>query len=163
MVRLYVLVLAIWAGAVQAELNSLFPGAGDAPTTATPASLFSPSRDDGMFAALPDRAAPALSAPLRGTGNAPVDRLLTLIAQAEAGPLGNDAVNYGADIHPPRRPTQMTLGEIYAWIEDTPGQPHAIGRYQFIPPTLRRVARERGFGLETRFSPVFRTFWRWCC
>lgn len=153
MVRFYVMVLAIWAGAVQAELNSLFPGAGDRPTTATPASLFSPSRDEGMFAALPDRGAPALSAPLRGTGNAPVDRLLTLIAQAEAGPLGYDAVNYGADIRPPRRPTQMTLGEIYAWIEDTPGQPHAIGRYQFIPPTLRRVARERGFGPETRFSP----------
>ena len=47
----------------------------------------------------------------------------------------------------------MTLGEIYQWIDDTPGQPHAIGRYQFIPPTLRRVARERGFGPETQFTP----------
>jgi muramidase (phage lysozyme) len=47
----------------------------------------------------------------------------------------------------------MTLGEIYRWIDDTPGQPHAIGRYQFIPPTLRRVARVRGFGPETQFTP----------
>ena len=36
----------------------------------------------------------------------------------------------------------MTVAEIYKWIEETPGQPHAIGRYQFIPPTLRRVMRK---------------------
>jgi hypothetical protein len=47
----------------------------------------------------------------------------------------------------------MTLGEIYRWIDDTLGQPHAIGRYQFIPTTLRRVSRVRRFGLETQFSP----------
>jgi muramidase (phage lysozyme) len=47
----------------------------------------------------------------------------------------------------------MTLGEIYDWIAATPGQPHAIGRYQFIPATLRRVAERRGYGPGARFSP----------
>ena len=47
----------------------------------------------------------------------------------------------------------MTLGEIYLWIDDTLGQPQAIGRYQFIPTTLLRVSWVRGFGLETQFSP----------
>ncbi len=47
----------------------------------------------------------------------------------------------------------MTLGEIFAWIEDTPGQPHAIGRYQFIPPTLARLVEIVGAGPDDRFSP----------
>jgi len=82
----------------------------------------------------------------------PVDKLLSLIAQAEAGSAGYDAVQHGARVKPPRNPTDMSLGEIYAWIEATPGQHHAIGRYQFIPSTLRRVARIRGFGSDVRFS-----------
>ncbi|OAN75137.1 hypothetical protein A8B78_16825, partial [Jannaschia sp. EhC01] len=72
----------------------------------------------------------------------------------EAGRAGYDAVQHGARIRPPAPPTQMTLGEIYTWIAETPGQPHAIGRYQFIPPTLRRVAGLRGYGPETRFTPA---------
>ncbi|MEL6452578.1 MAG: hypothetical protein AAFQ19_15075, partial [Pseudomonadota bacterium] len=32
-------------------------------------------------------------------------------------------------------------------------QPHAIGRYQFIPPTLRRLVRQAGIPPKTRFSP----------
>ena len=150
MVRL-VLVLMVWAGMAQAELSSLFPGAGAPPDTATRASLFVPDRDSGMFAALPDRTPARVVAPI-GTGSTPIDRLLTLIATAEAGPAGYDAVQYGATVRPDRRPTQMTLGDIYEWIDATPGQPHAIGRYQFIPPTLRRVARVRGFGPETQFT-----------
>lgn len=153
MVRFWAVVFILVAVDVRAELNSLFPGAGNAPAAATPASLFAPEADVGMFAPLPTRSVPSLSGAAQGTGSTQVDRLLTLIAQAEAGPLGYDAVNYGANVRPPRRPTQMTLGEIYQWIDATPGQPHAIGRYQFIPPTLRRVARERGFGPETRFTP----------
>jgi len=76
-----------------------------------------------------------------------------LIARAEAGRQGYDAVQYGARIKPPKRPTDMTLAEIFAWIEETPGQPHAIGRYQFIPPTLRHSARRLGIDHSTRFSP----------
>lgn len=153
MVRVLMVLMMVIAQGARAELSSLFPGAGVAPDAATPASLFSPNDDVGMFAPLPDRAVPAVALRRGGTGSAPVDHLLSLIAQAEAGALGYDAVNYGATVQPPRRPTQMTLGDIYDWIDATPGQPHAIGRYQFIPPTLRRVARERGFGPETRFSP----------
>ncbi len=79
--------------------------------------------------------------------------LRQLIADAEAGPLDYDAVQYGARIKPGRPPTQMTIGEIYAWIDRTPGQPHAIGRYQFIPPTLRRLVTQLGLSPGTRFSP----------
>ena len=46
----------------------------------------------------------------------------------------------------------MTMGEIYDWIDDTPGQPHAIGRYQFIPKTLRRLARKLGVARHERFT-----------
>lgn len=80
--------------------------------------------------------------------------LLSLIAKAEAGPKGYDAVQYGARRLPPKRPTAMTIKEINAWVKATPGQPHAIGRYQFIPQTLRRAAREAGIPFSARFSPA---------
>lgn len=117
--------------------------------TGSSASLFVRPGAGGLFAPLPSRAAPLMAAGPAGE----VMALLHLIAEAEAGAAGYDAVQHGARIPPPEAPTAMTLGEIYAWIAATPGQPHAIGRYQFIPPTLRRVARSRGFGPETRFSP----------
>ena len=86
-------------------------------------------------------------------GGSPADRVRHLIAAAEAGRMGYDAVQYGARVKPARHPTDMTIGEIYAWIKATPGQPHAIGRYQFIPATLRRLVEIRGFDHGTRFSP----------
>ncbi len=116
-------------------------------------SLFAGTRDGSLFAPFPvrtrsDPAGP--SGPIGQSGQ--VALLFNLIARAEAGAAGYDAYNRGARIPPPRAPSQMTLGEIYAWITATPGQPHAIGRYQFIPDTLRRVARIRGYGPEVRFS-----------
>ncbi|MCF2872951.1 hypothetical protein L0664_17940 [Octadecabacter sp. G9-8] len=155
MVRVWLaLVLVVWAGSVRAELQSLFPRSDTAPDTVTRAGLFAPSGNVGFFAPLPERTQRIRVSPMAsGTGTAPVDRLLSLIARAEAGSAGYDAVQYGATVRPAALPTHMTLGEIYQWIDDTPGQPHAIGRYQFIPPTLRRVARERGFGPETQFTP----------
>ena len=48
----------------------------------------------------------------------------------------------------------MTLAEIEAWTRATPGQPHAIGRYQFIPATLRRLVREEGLSPATMFTPA---------
>lgn len=117
---------------------------------ATSASLFVGTRSGSLFAPRAPQPIPE-AAPL---GREPeVAQLLDLIARAEAGPAGYDAVQHGARILPPHRPTEMTLGEIYAWIDATPRQPHAIGRYQFIPPTLRRVARIRGFAADTRFTP----------
>lgn len=81
-----------------------------------------------------------------------VDRLKSLIALAEAGPKGYDAFHYGAKIPPPKRPTRLSLGDIFAWIKATPGQPHAIGRYQFIPPTLASLVKRAGLTPNTRFT-----------
>lgn len=103
-------------------------------------SLFRGRSGGGLFA-------PILRAPPS------IKRLLDLIASAEAGKAQYDAVQYGARRKPPKKPTQMTIAEINAWIDATPGQPHAIGRYQFIPATLRRLVRHQGVKPQARFSP----------
>ncbi len=92
--------------------------------------------------------APAI---LRGTD---VEVIRALIQEAESRRDGYDAVQFGARIKPPKAPTQMTLAQIFAWIDATPGQPHAIGRYQFIPVTLRRVVAKTGLKTDQRFSPA---------
>ncbi|TNJ44806.1 hypothetical protein [Phaeobacter sp. B1627] len=81
-----------------------------------------------------------------------VAEIMNVIAQAEAGRADYDAVQHGARIKPPAPPTQMTLQQIYTWIKDTPGQSHAIGRYQFIPATLKRLAGHQGVPLNRRFN-----------
>jgi muramidase (phage lysozyme) len=48
----------------------------------------------------------------------------------------------------------MTLAEIFEWIEDTPGQHHAIGRYQVIPPTLAELVAALRIRPEERYSPA---------
>lgn len=93
------------------------------------------------------KARPALS------GENSISQLLSLIAFAEAGRDGYDAIHHGARRLPRSNPTALTLGEIFAWIEATPGQPHAIGRYQFIPATLRRLVAEAGLPRTTVFTP----------
>lgn len=86
-------------------------------------------------------------------GNDPQAEMIRhLIAHAEAGSKGYDAVQYGARIKPGRPPTEMTLGDVFAWIKATPGQPHAIGRYQFIPSTLARLVTILDAGPHERFS-----------
>lgn len=132
--------------------TSLFGEAGGVTVSST-GSLFAGTRSGSMFAPLPPRARTSLDIPRALSGQSPVAQLLSLIARVEAGRAGYDAVQHGARTRPPRAPTQMTLGDIYDWIAATPGQPHAIGRYQFIPPTLRRVAQIRGLGPETAFTP----------
>lgn len=127
----------------------LFSTDQDAQPRSMSASLFVGTADGGLFAALPAR----FEAPLRA-GGSQAARLRDLIASAEAGSMGYDAVQHGARIRPPKPPTQMTLAEIYDWIDATPGQPHAIGRYQFIPPTLRHSAKRLGIPASTRFSPA---------
>lgn len=127
----------------------LFALQGRAQPAATSASLFVGEAEGGLFAALPGR----LDVPLYHGGTTAA-LLRDLIARAEAGRAGYDAVQNGARIKPPKRPTDMTLREIYAWIEATPGQPHAIGRYQFIPATLRHSAKRLGLPPGTRFSPA---------
>ena len=83
----------------------------------------------------------------------PAARILHLISLAEAGSKGYDAVQHGATRRPSRVPTQMTITDIYQWIDNTPGQPHAIGRYKFIPATLKRLVRKLGLSTQETFSP----------
>jgi len=140
---------------------SLLTGQSTAPPARNSPSLFAGTSEGSLFA--PARTRPSsggVLASLPGDGggwegqNGPVADLRTLIAKAEAGPKNYNAVQNGAKIKPPALPTQLTIRQIYAWIKKTPGQPHAIGRYQFIPKTLRRVVRELGVDPRTRFSPL---------
>ncbi|MBL3550775.1 hypothetical protein [Rhodovulum sulfidophilum] len=142
----------------------LGPGPEGAPgrvSGASGASLFAGRGGTSLFATYPVRAqqmaAPGTAAqfaPLRpGRGNAALaEGIRLLIGRAEAGRMDYDAVQHGAKIRPPGPPTRLTIAEIYKWIAETPGQPHAIGRYQFIPDTLRRLVAELGLDEKTRFS-----------
>lgn len=124
-------------------------------------SLFAGRQGGSLFAPAPPRALGLPSARL-GPDNSfasalnmpAIVGLRTLIASVEAGPAQYDAVVFSATIKPPKPPTQMRVSEIYDWIEATPGQNHAIGRYQFIPNTLRRVMEEAGADPEARFTPA---------
>ena len=121
----------------------------------TNASLFSGTSKGSMFAppVRQPRSTATRRRPQFGDHHAQIQRILDLIAQAEAGPMGYDAVQYSARIKPPKPPTQMTLAEIERWTRSTPRQQHAIGRYQFIPATLRRLTRHQNLTPDTRFSP----------
>lgn len=96
----------------------------------------------------------ALNARIHNSSSAPSDyrAILDIIGRAESPRMGYDAVVYSARIKPDQVPTRMTIGQIYEWINLTPGQNHAIGRYQFIPATLRRVVEKAGLRASQRFS-----------
>ena len=117
--------------------------AGDIGPSTRRASLFAGRREGGLF-----------STPRARTSDGIRARLRDLIASAEAGRAGYDAVQSGARRPPPRPPTAMTLRDIFTWIEATPGQHHAIGRYQIIPETLRRLVARAGLEADTRFGPA---------
>ncbi|TCP61966.1 hypothetical protein EV663_103153 [Rhodovulum bhavnagarense] len=123
---------------------SLFAGIGGT-------GILAPMARRGAATAPPD-GMPWLGA--AGTRDAVAAGIRDLVARAEAGTKGYDAVQHGARLRPPRAPTRMTLAEIDAWIRATPGQPHAIGRYQFIPSTLRRLVAELGVAQSAVFSPA---------
>ncbi|QFS83924.1 hypothetical protein FIU97_14335 [Roseivivax sp. THAF40] len=136
------------SGGLFAARAPLFEGVdrAAAPDTRNPSSLFAGREGTTLFRQV------IHAAPLAAFGDTAATHLRHLIADAEAGPMGYDAVQHGARIRPKHPPTQMTIAEIYAWIDRTPGQPHAIGRYQFIPATLRRLVRKLGIDPATRFS-----------
>jgi hypothetical protein len=158
MVRRILWAMLLWPALAASATGEARPLAVDAVAPLLPqvpgmqrarsASLFVAPGEGGVLAPGAARRAPAPA----GRPGRDVAQLLDLIARAEAGAAGYDAVQHGARIPPPRAPTRMTLGEIRDWIAETPGQPHAIGRYQFIPPTLERVARLRGYGSDVRFT-----------
>lgn len=167
-VVLFVLLSAALFTPASAEVGLLWGGAGRQPMVQVPVvgpvqprnapSLFVGTQGGSLFAPYPKRrppeaaAQPVASVPLSTT---PAARIRDLIASAEAGRAGYDAVIYAARIKPPKPPTAMTVGEIYDWIAATPGQHHAIGRYQFIPSTLRRLVSHVGAGPDQMFSPAF--------
>lgn len=137
------------AAATGASLHGLL---ASLPDTAGPP----PGRETTVAAAAlpPVRYRPRGAPGVATTRARQLDRLFDLIARAEAGPAQYDAVHHRARILPPAPPTRLTLGEILDWIAATPGQPHAIGRYQFIPDTLRYLMRVEGVPPDTVFSPV---------
>lgn len=156
---IWAMLLCATCGTAQADVAPLFSTSTqplfartDAAITGTTGSLFAGTQSGSLFAPLPPRIRVDPAMPGHVGDQSPIAQLLSLIARAEAGQGGYDAVQHGARVRPSRAPTHMTLGEIFAWIAATPGQPHAIGRYQFIPSTLRRVARIHGFGPDTRFT-----------
>jgi len=154
------LIVLMTAGSAGAEavsiLNGALSGARGAliavrqDETITGPSLFAGRAETGMFA---HRAVPTLGPPGVPPPRGSLDRLRHLIGQAESRRDGYDAVQHGARVRPGRAPTQMTLREVFAWIDATPGQPHAIGRYQFIPSTLRRLVGIVGIRESARFTP----------
>lgn len=85
-------------------------------------------------------------------GGSPMAKLLSLISQAESPRRGYNAVHHGASRMPPALPTALTVGEVVQWINDTPGQNHAIGRYQIIPSTLAYLIEAEGIGYHERFN-----------
>jgi len=125
-----------------------------------PASLFIGRHGTSLFAEI-ERVEPVMAATgvlmngarSGGMSGPAVTVIRQIIEQAESSRSGYDAVQHGARIKPSRRPTQMTVAEIYKWIDNTPGQPHAIGRYQFIPSTLRRVMETINASPQQRFTP----------
>ena len=153
--RVLCFLLCCWPLLGMAETGSLFGSSGGAlfqpadgaGAVAGGASLFAGASSGGLFAPIVRGPGPALH------GDA-VTRLRYVIGQAESPRDGYDAVQHGARIRPSKPPTHMTLAEIFAWIEATPGQPHAIGRYQFIPDTLARVTRQVGARPNDRFTPA---------
>ena len=160
------LILAVWLatplGAGQLSFQqrgSIFENRAtlvrlDGNTAKSPsASLFRDRAGLGLFASIAPRS--KVTAPRVSLlhPNARVAHLLDLIAQAEAGGAGYDAVQHGAVVKPSTLPTAMTIAQIYQWIEQTPGQQHAIGRYQFIPSTLKRLVEKQGLSQRVQFTP----------
>jgi len=90
--------------------------------------------------------------PKKFSGATKLDQLFSLIASVEAPHLQYDAVHYQARIKPKSAPTLLTIGELFAWIEETPNQFHAIGRYQFIPDTLAYLADAEKLDRSQLFS-----------
>jgi len=117
------------------------------------ASLFAGRTGTSLFAPriMTDPETPPVAQRIVGTD---VERIRYLIGIAESRRDGYNAVQHGAKVRPEKRPTEMTIREIYAWIKDTPRQPHAIGRYQFIPATLKRLVNVLGLPPDTRFTPA---------
>jgi muramidase (phage lysozyme) len=83
-----------------------------------------------------------------------LSRLFNLIASAEAGSAGYDAIHYRATVLPDAPPSTLTIAEILDWIAATPRQNHAIGRYQIIPMTLNYLIAAENVPTTAVFTPA---------
>lgn len=81
-----------------------------------------------------------------------VAKLLDLIGQVEAGKRGYDSIHLSAKRLPRTEPSNLTVDEVFKWIRETPGQHHAIGKYQIIPATLLRLTRTYGVAGTARYD-----------
>lgn len=81
-----------------------------------------------------------------------VDQLYALISFAESPHKGYDSIHMSATRLPAHPPRQLTLGQIKTWIADTPGQHHAIGRYQIIPSTFLNLQKRLVLSDTTLFN-----------
>lgn len=108
---------------------------------------------DAFERSRPGKTPPTLST-FRLPSGSSVEQLFALIAFAEAPKGRYDAIHYGAKVRPSKKPSQLTLAEIYRWIDQTPGQPHAIGNFQIIPSTLLNLQKRLGLPDSTLFSPA---------
>jgi muramidase (phage lysozyme) len=79
--------------------------------------------------------------------------LRDLIASVEADSRGYDTIHQSAKRLPDKPPSRMTIAEIRAWTKATPGQQHAIGRYQIIPRTLDMLVARLGVPETAVYSP----------
>ncbi|KIN65501.1 hypothetical protein Z945_544 [Sulfitobacter noctilucae] len=164
--RVFLMVLFVAAGAARAEAVSILGSGGlnsgrnslfitaRLPESRNSAALFIGRDHKGMFSDRPAHEPAFDEVAVTGLRGSDVQVIRALIEEAESRRDGYDAVQHGARVKPGKRPTQMTLAEIFNWIKATPGQPHAIGRYQFIPATLRRVVKKTGVKPGQRFSPA---------
>ena len=143
---------ALFAGDRRPLVATRLPGP-EIELTRTPASLFAGTSGASLFAPFPERVKRRAGPALPGRNATQIERIRNLIGRAEAGRQGYDAVQHGADIRPAKPPTKMTVQEIYDWIAATPGQQHAIGRYQFIPKTLKRLVDKLDVGRDAVFTP----------
>ncbi|MDX8346651.1 hypothetical protein SLH49_01520 [Cognatiyoonia sp. IB215446] len=146
--RTLLILLLLWPFVAKAETVPLLSGARQ------PLFQMAPTSGGVESASLFQGAATGFFAPKSTFDKDALIHIRNVIGQAESPQAGYDAVQHGARIRPANLPTQMTLAEIFAWIDATPGQPHAIGRYQFIPATLRRVATQIDAQPGDRFSPA---------
>lgn len=104
--------------------------------------------------AKPASVAPALSQWRGPVGNSELAKLRSLISLAESWQNQYDAYHLSAKLPPSRKPSTMTIAEIQQWITTTPGQHHAIGRYQIVPDTLQYLVDKSGVTKTARYSPA---------
>lgn len=103
--------------------------------------------------ALPSTPGVDVSAWKRPPQGSRLEGLRKLIKLAESPRRGYDAIHWSAKMLPKKKPTEMTISEILAWIEATPRQHHAIGQYQIIPSTLKMLLARSGLSPATKFTP----------